>query len=447
MVNVFRKNKKENTNLMGESGPMMQRVFGQRDLELFFKEVRNQGMIRKGTAEELGTYFGSFKGAIESMHSLVDEEVEKEVNLVRNGRDRTWIYDLKMHITEYEQLVEILEHANYSKYETCAINVGIIDEFFKKVDRNSGAIKLELRKDTVFGINLDNNFRELVEVTGSITECWDRNEERDRKFRSLVEKLRGRYVLMDELSAKIRRAKQAADEGDTEGIKKAKESVNKIASDRKRAGDSLKLVQGELERLFKPINGRVSEKYDYEFRFDKHSIGNFIRNNKEILEHFDIFVAKVRSLRGMLLAHKLDLNEKLEQGALAAAEKILKMCGDEDVSLKAKRGHGGEQAEDGVGGQIDLYGLIKKEEGLARYIDGKEKLIKGLDAAIERVREPMLAAAKQVEELVEEQDEIRRKIVSAQESVKKYASEEYGIEIAVKGDELVLALGLPAIRG
>jgi len=404
MFDKFRNRNRGEEQISAQEGPSGRRIFGIESLGLFAKETMNYGMIKNGTVEKLEAHFESLNGTVKRLHSLVNEELGEKANLIRDGRvDRTWIYELKMHIQEYERIIKVLEQSHYSKYDKCKINVSIIEDFFGKVGRKSGAIGMEARNQTFFGRGLNENFRELVEIDHNIAEIWNGNMQRDKKFENLVEKLQGRYVLVEELSAKIRRAKQDADEGDTSGIRKVKESVQKISSKQQLARDSLMRVQEELEALFKPINGRVSEKYDHEFKFDRHSVGNFIRNNKEILGHFDIFVAKVRSLRGMLLASKLDLDEKLRQGALAATQKILEKCG-ESVGTNTVENVAKFQSS------TELYGLIKKEKGLAEYIAKKENEIKGMGAAIEKIREPMLSAAIQVERLVGEQNEVKRRL-------------------------------------
>ena len=391
-------------------------TFSASDMDKFVSDISRYGSIKNGTMERIDTAIGIFNGTIKSLDSLISAELVSGSTARRDSRLPAGLLRMSSICKEYFVKMEFIEKGEYSASKKSSMMKDLIkstkDEMFKggkgRIEDNS---------------NLGEMIRELSSSFNNFADSWNERVFKRDGLEKVVKTFTSRNAMYEELSEKITKLKAGAGNFNSSEIDGAKIELKRRERQRRTALSRIQEVQGAINLLFGPINGKVSEKYDYEFAFDKYTLTGFLKNNVELLENFDRFGEKVSSLERMISQTKIRLEEKLKAKALHAIPQIK------------------ESIQSG-----ELLSMIKKEKGLAGYIQKCDDNIRGLGERVKRLQEPVTSMGASIQELIEEREILEKRIEKAQENIRIYVEKNYKLEIRTGSMDFVMGIGIVEVK-
>lgn len=396
-------------------------VFAPSGIEMLPFKVSKYGSIRNGFDEKLDLSVQIFGNCVKSIHELAQGQIRSDNAARRDYVFPGWILNLQNSCEEYFTAISDIDKKEYSPAEKISskkIQIRKFRENILKVKGGKGTVSEE------FPTKFEDTMVEFQECFNNFADAWNEKVNTKKELDKLVKTVKGRHMIYSEILDSINRMKGEANNFDSKEIEQIKINVGRISKQRAVAAQRLTGVQESIVTLFNPINGKVSEKYDYEFRFDSNTLTGLLKNNEELLENFDKFSDKVRSLERMISQNKIRLDEKVRVKAIAATHSII------------------SKIETG-----ELKSMIKMEKGLAGYIKRNDDKIAEQDRKATKLKEPVTEINKRLEELAGERAVAQKKLEDAQQRVVEYVEECYNMKMTVKENKFLLGIEIVVTKG
>lgn len=425
----------------------------------FKSEILENGLRSNGTLEKAEMYARSIESYGTEIQSLMREELIRII--VSGDREEApgiigWVGILGDTISYYKKEIGLVENMNVSTYVEMSKKTDILDAFIKDIRVVNKKVSSRGKKQYPFASKVLDMCEQMDTDMKELRGLWEGTTKTYEKLERDIEKLDHTFSKIRNIEGTMERAKASAGDVEDVYIISAKKETTRLAEEKAEAKARIIVVQKELDELFKPINDRVSRKYDHDTREHlinnvEYTLGGFLANNQSILEDFVPFLIKIEGLEQRLNPQNVRLHEKDAMQKVLSTPDWVKLNDDKArwkalISIQQIRGQVADWGKIMKAWETRNFGAVKElsessmlikkireERMLAERISQIDEQVENIKKEISAFRTPALEQARRLEEIKGEHSGVHKRISDIKGAIVDFVKRNYNLKVVFRG--------------